>query len=82
MKLALVQQLQNIILVARPGLHDVVARVPTISEGLAAAADAALAFSRTKSEQILLALLGHQLRQNTRVVALEFSSGGVGGLNY
>ena len=68
--------------VARPGLHDVGAHIPTIGEDFAAAADAARAFSRTKSEQILLALLGHQLRQNTRVVALEFSSGGVGGLNY
>ena len=39
----------------------------------------ALAFLRTKSEQILLALLGHQLLQNTRVVALDLISGGVCG---
>ena len=54
--------------VARPGLHDVVARVPTISEGLAAAADAALAFVGTQPEQVVAAVLGHHFQHFARIV--------------
>ena len=82
MKQALVQNIKNKLLVARSWCMQVPTHFVAFKCAVAHRTRHALALSRTKSEQILLALLCHQLSQNTRIVALEFSSGGVGGLNY
>ena len=70
MKQALVQPPQNIMFVARSAPNDVVARVPTIGKGLAAAADAALAFVATQPQQVVAAVLSHHFQQFARIVAV------------